>query len=79
LTDKKPGKYPNHIVLGNQLLFEFCSHFLQDTTNVLVRHCGPKFFSLPLPGSTMMILDFIHAANTIASSPDLKEVCFSKY
>ena len=50
----------------------FCK--FQDTTNTLVRHCGSRFFSLPLPGSTMMILDFIHAANTIASTTDLKEV-----
>lgn len=48
--------------------------FFKDTINTLVRYCGPRFFSVPLPGSTMMILDFVHAANTIASTTDLKEV-----
>ena len=46
----------------------------QDSTNTIVRHCGPQFFSLPLRGATVMILDFIHAANTIAATPDLKQV-----
>ncbi|XP_013400060.1 ral GTPase-activating protein subunit alpha-1-like isoform X2 [Lingula anatina] len=45
----------------------------QDVVNALVRHCGPRFFSMPLPGSTILLLDFLHAANTIASSTDLKE------
>lgn len=38
--------------------------------NVLVKHCGPWFFSAPLPGSTLLILDSIHAAGTIISSSD---------
>ncbi len=46
----------------------------QDIINMLVRHCGPRFFSLPLPGATLLVLDFIHAVNTIANSSDLKEV-----
>ncbi|KAI0212730.1 Ral GTPase-activating protein subunit alpha-1 [Lamellibrachia satsuma] len=44
----------------------------QESTNELVRHCGPRFFSLPLPGATMLMLDFIHAANTITATGDLK-------
>ena len=47
---------------------------LQESTNELVRHCGPRFFSLPLPGATMLMLDFIHAANTITATGDLKQV-----
>ncbi|GAB1601381.1 ral GTPase-activating protein subunit alpha-1-like isoform X7 [Argonauta hians] len=42
----------------------------QDMVNVLVKHCGPWFFSAPLPGSTLLILDSIHAAGTIISSTD---------
>lgn len=49
----------------------------QDMANVLVRYCGPRFFTLPLPGATMLMLDFIHAANNIASTTDLKEVNIS--
>ncbi|XP_041353753.1 ral GTPase-activating protein subunit alpha-1-like isoform X2 [Gigantopelta aegis] len=44
----------------------------QDVVNVLVRHCGTKPFSLALPGSSLLILDFIHAAGTVISSPDAK-------
>jgi hypothetical protein len=47
----------------------------QDVVNVLVKYCGPKFLAMPMQGSTMLILDFIHAANTIAAVSDLKEVC----
>ncbi|KAL8608299.1 hypothetical protein ACOMHN_042166 [Nucella lapillus] len=45
----------------------------QDVPNVLVSNCGPRFFSFPLPGSIMLILDFIHAAGTIISAVDYKE------
>jgi hypothetical protein len=48
--------------------------FLQDVVNVLVKHCGPRFFSLPLEGSTMLVMDFITAATTVLASADLKEV-----
>ncbi|XP_064622191.1 ral GTPase-activating protein subunit alpha-1-like isoform X2 [Lineus longissimus] len=45
----------------------------QDVVNVLVKYCGPRFLAMPMQGSTMLILDFIHAANTIAAVSDLKE------
>ena len=41
---------------------------------MLVRHCGARFFSLPLPGSSVMIQDFINAAQAIATATDLKGV-----
>ena len=46
----------------------------QDVPNVLVGNCGPRFFSVPLPGSILLILDFINAAGTIISAVDYKEV-----
>ncbi|XP_076442581.1 ral GTPase-activating protein subunit alpha-1-like isoform X3 [Babylonia areolata] len=45
----------------------------QDVPNVLVSNCGPRFFSFQLPGSIMLILDFINAAGTIISAVDYKE------
>ncbi|XP_059157319.1 ral GTPase-activating protein subunit alpha-1-like isoform X3 [Physella acuta] len=45
----------------------------QDIVNVLVRDCGPKFFSLSLPGSLLLTLDFIKAAGSIISAVDYKE------
>ncbi|XP_070180609.1 ral GTPase-activating protein subunit alpha-1-like isoform X3 [Littorina saxatilis] len=45
----------------------------QDVPNVLVSNCGPRFFSVPLPGSVLLILDFINAAGTIISAVDYKE------
>ena len=51
-----------------------CVCFVQDIVNVLVRHSGPAFFSIALPGSSMLVLDFIEAANTIVTSSDLKGV-----
>lgn len=44
--------------------------------NSLVKFCGPRFFSLQLPGFSLLLLDFIHAANTIVSTSDLRHVCF---
>jgi len=37
--------------------------------NVLVRSCSSKFFSIPLPGATMLMLDLIHAASVVLSLP----------
>ena len=50
----------------------------QDVPNVLVGNCGPRFFSMPLPGSILLILDFINAAGTIISAVDYKEVCIAR-
>ncbi|ELU01115.1 hypothetical protein CAPTEDRAFT_167900, partial [Capitella teleta] len=47
-------------------------HGNQEQINVLIRHCGSNFFSKPLPGATILVLDFVHAANTIASATSLK-------
>ena len=51
-----------------------CICSLQDVVNVLVRDCGPRFFSLCLPGCLLLTLDFIKAAGTIISTVDYKEV-----
>ncbi|OAD60384.1 hypothetical protein WN48_05683 [Eufriesea mexicana] len=40
--------------------------------HVLVRYTGPRLFSLNLPGSSLLILDYIHAANVILSSQDIE-------
>lgn len=39
---------------------------------VLVKYTGPRLFSLNLPGSSLLILDYIHAANVILSSQDIE-------
>ncbi|GFS68356.1 hypothetical protein NPIL_633392 [Nephila pilipes] len=67
------------------LLKEYIAHFYyalhyglmandQDIINTIVRHCGPSFFSIGLPGSTLLIMDFIYAADTVISSSDIKGV-----
>ncbi|CAH1791020.1 unnamed protein product [Owenia fusiformis] len=45
----------------------------QDVINELVQGCGLKFFSTPLDGNTMLMLDFIHAASTVVASTNVKE------
>ncbi|XP_062620262.1 ral GTPase-activating protein subunit alpha-1-like [Saccostrea cucullata] len=45
----------------------------QEIVNVLVRHCGPRFFSMPLPSSTLLIKNFIQAAGVVLSSQDLRQ------
>lgn len=46
----------------------------QEIINTLVAECGPHFFSLGLPGATMLTLDFIFATNTVITAPDSKVV-----
>ncbi|XP_072030810.1 ral GTPase-activating protein subunit alpha-1-like [Amphiura filiformis] len=45
----------------------------QEIINTIIQYSAPEFFACDLPGSTMLILDFIHAANMIASSPNKHE------
>ena len=40
----------------------------KDIVNTIIKHCSPQFFSLGLPGATMLIMDFIVAAGRVASS-----------
>ncbi|KAM7376666.1 hypothetical protein PAMP_006383 [Pampus punctatissimus] len=35
----------------------------KDIVNTIIKHCSPRFFSIGLPGATMLILDFIIAAS----------------
>lgn len=44
----------------------------QDAINTVLKFCGARFFSLQLPGYSLLMLDFLHAANTIISNNDLK-------
>ena len=62
-----------HLCRVYRILHHGLVHADQDTINVLVRYCGSRFFSMPLPGSTMLMLDFVHAANTIAANTDLMD------
>ncbi|XP_067895378.1 ral GTPase-activating protein subunit alpha-1 isoform X1 [Heterodontus francisci] len=43
----------------------------QDIVNTIIKHCSPKFFSIGLPGATMLIWDFIVAANKVTFSSSL--------
>ena len=45
-----------------------------DTLYNIVRFTGSRFFSLSLPGYSLYLCDYLAAANTIISSPDLKGV-----
>ncbi|RXM90732.1 Ral GTPase-activating protein subunit alpha-1 [Acipenser ruthenus] len=45
--------------------------FSQDIVNTIIKHCSPRFFSIGLPGATMLILDFIIAASRVTTSSSL--------
>uniref|UniRef100_G3USC6 Ral GTPase activating protein catalytic subunit alpha 1 n=1 Tax=Meleagris gallopavo TaxID=9103 RepID=G3USC6_MELGA len=49
-------------------------HVDQDIVNTIIKHCSPQFFSLSLPGATMLIMDFIVAAGRVAASSFLNEL-----
>lgn len=44
---------------------------LQDIVNTIIKHCSPRFFSIGLPGATMLILDFIIAASRVTTCSSL--------
>ncbi|XP_039597795.1 LOW QUALITY PROTEIN: ral GTPase-activating protein subunit alpha-1 [Polypterus senegalus] len=46
-------------------------HVDQDIVNTIIKHCSPRFFSIGLPGATMLILDFIVAASKVTASTSL--------
>ncbi|KAG8449519.1 hypothetical protein GDO86_016240 [Hymenochirus boettgeri] len=46
-------------------------HTDQDIVNTIIKHCSPQFFSLGLPGATLLIMDFIEAAGRVSSSSSL--------
>ncbi|TMS21099.1 Ral GTPase-activating protein subunit alpha-1 [Larimichthys crocea] len=46
-------------------------NFLQDIVNTIIKHCSPRFFSIGLPGATMLILDFIIAASRVTACSSL--------
>lgn len=39
--------------------------------NTIIKHCSPRFFSIGLPGATMLILDFIIAASRVTTCSSL--------
>ncbi|KAI4575457.1 hypothetical protein MJG53_011660 [Ovis ammon polii x Ovis aries] len=43
----------------------------QDILNTIIRHCPPRFFSLGLPGFSMLVGDFITAAGRVLSADTL--------
>ncbi|XP_040837711.1 ral GTPase-activating protein subunit alpha-2 isoform X1 [Ochotona curzoniae] len=43
----------------------------QDILNTIIRHCPPRFFSLGLPGFSMLVGDFIAAAARVLSTDTL--------
>ncbi|KAJ7991111.1 hypothetical protein DPEC_G00293870 [Dallia pectoralis] len=46
-------------------------HVDQDIVNTIIKHCSPRFFSVGLPGATMLILDFIIAASRVTACSSL--------
>ncbi|KAJ8411762.1 hypothetical protein AAFF_G00154000 [Aldrovandia affinis] len=46
-------------------------HLDQDIVNTIIKHCSPRFFSIGLPGATMLILDFIVAASRVTACSSL--------
>lgn len=39
----------------------------------VLKHLGPRFLSLQLPGFSLLLLDLIHACNVVLSSSDLSK------
>uniref|UniRef100_A0A4W5MPX9 Ral GTPase activating protein catalytic subunit alpha 1 n=1 Tax=Hucho hucho TaxID=62062 RepID=A0A4W5MPX9_9TELE len=60
---------------------DFLTHFynimhcglmhVDQVLNTIIKHCSPRFFSIGLPGATMLILDFIIAASRVTACSSL--------
>ncbi|CAM1331539.1 RALGAPA2 (predicted) [Pycnogonum litorale] len=61
-----------HIVEFYRVLHRGLVGHDQQIINTIVKFCTSRFFFCDLPGSTLLLLDFIFAANTIASSSELE-------
>lgn len=64
--------HPKHLSLFYTTLHEGLLSKEQSVINILVKHCGPRFFSLRLPGFSLLILDFIQATDSIISSTEVR-------
>lgn len=64
--------HPKHLSLFYTALHEGLLSHDQSVVNTLVKHCGPRFFSLQLPGFSLLILDFIQATDSIISSNEVR-------
>ncbi|KAL1130227.1 hypothetical protein AAG570_013165, partial [Ranatra chinensis] len=61
-----------HLSLFFNTLHQALTSTDQNSINTVIKHSGSRFFSLQLPGFSVLILDFIHAANTILSSTETR-------
>lgn len=41
--------------------------------NICLKYLGPRFLSLQLPGSTLLLLDLVHACNTVLNGTEKLE------
>ncbi|XP_021917093.1 ral GTPase-activating protein subunit alpha-1 isoform X3 [Zootermopsis nevadensis] len=62
----------DHLVQFYKVLHQGLVGTDQAVINTLIQFTGPRFFSLMLPGHSLLLYDIIHAANTIVSSSDLR-------
>lgn len=46
---------------------------LKPPLNTTLKYLGPRFLSLQLPGSSLLLLDLVHACNVILNNSELLE------
>lgn len=61
-----------HLVLFIQTLHDGISSNNPKIVQTIIKYSGPRLFSVGLPGYSLLILDFVQAANFILSSQDLQ-------
>ncbi|BES90903.1 Rap/ran-GAP [Nesidiocoris tenuis] len=64
--------HPKHLSLFYSALHKGLLSDDQSIVNAIIKNCGPRFFSLQLPGYTLLLMDFIQAIDSIVSSQDVK-------
>lgn len=56
--------------LSVSMLFSALTSTSKSVLNTCLKYLGPRFVSLQMPGSSLLLLDLVHACNTILSCSD---------
>ena len=73
--------YFNHILTFNFvcfsrkyfIIFSALNSSSQSSINIILKHLGPRFLSLQLPGFSLLVLDLVNACNLVLKSSDLSQ------
>uniref|UniRef100_A0A0A9X1L4 Ral GTPase-activating protein subunit alpha-1 n=3 Tax=Lygus hesperus TaxID=30085 RepID=A0A0A9X1L4_LYGHE len=64
--------HPKHLSIFYSTLHKGLLSNDQSVVNAVIKNCGPRFFSLQLPGFSLLLVDFIQAIDSIVTCSEIK-------